>query len=54
MNDLTENEKIILGIMFRNLKNLIEKTNDLEIGDEWFSENDLFYLACKLGIEDYM
>lgn len=54
MNDFTDEEKVILGIMFRNLKNIIEKTNDLEVNDKWFSENDLFYLACKLGVEDYI
>jgi len=54
MNDLTENEKIILGIMFRNLKNVIDRTDDLNVNGLWFSANDLFSLACKLGIEDYM
>lgn len=54
MNDLTDNEKIILGIMFRNLNDVIKTTDDLNVRGLWFSANDLFSLACKLGIEDYM
>lgn len=54
MNDLTDNEKIILGIMFRNLNDVIKTTDDLNVRGIWFTASDLFNLACKLGIEDYM
>ena len=54
MKELTDSEKRILTIMFRNFKNLLDNADYLYMrGGDCFDANDLFDLAEKLGVEDY-
>ena len=50
LNDL---EKKVLAMLFSMGSTVIEAQDGyIEIDNESFSRNDLFNLACKLGIED--
>jgi len=52
--ELTDEEKEILEVMFRNMKEFIDLCDGcLDIHGEIFRRNDLFYLAEKLGVEEY-
>lgn len=54
MQELTDSEKHILAIMFRNFKNLLDDADYLYMrGGDCFDANDLFALAEKLGVDDY-
>lgn len=49
----TEKEKIFMSMLLTIGRTIIDTTNSLSIGsDEYFDCNDLYYLACKLGLED--
>lgn len=56
MNELTEKEKNFLGMLFKMANIIIEESDgyfELSKFDyESFSRNDLFKLACTLGIEN--
>lgn len=49
----TEQEKIILKVMFQNMRNVIDSCDEFNINYACFDKNDLFYLAEKLGISNY-
>lgn len=51
---LTDEEKEILRVMFRNMNEIIDLGDGyLDIHGESFDRNDLFDLAEKLGVEKY-
>ena len=54
MTELTNTEKALLGVMFNNFDNVIRFSEEIVIDGNYYTSNDLFKLACKLGIEDYM
>ena len=50
----TEKEINVLTMMFRIVNTVLYAQNGyMEVGNESFDRNDLYYLAEKLGIEDY-
>ena len=52
--ELTDEEKEILRVMFRNMNEVIDLCDGyIDIHGEIFNENDLFDLAKKLGVEGY-
>ena len=52
--ELTDKEKEILRVMFRNMNEIINLCDGyLDIHGESFGRNDLFDLAEKLGVEEY-
>lgn len=52
--EFAEIEKDILGTMFGNMLDVIEICDGyLSIRGKTFDRNDLYELACKIGIEDY-
>lgn len=53
--ELTDEEKEILRVMFRNMNEVIDLCDGyIDIhGKSYFYRNDLFDLAEKLGVEEY-
>ena len=52
--ELTDEEKEILRVMFRNMNEVIDLCDGyIDIHGEIFNENDHFDLAKKLGVEGY-
>ncbi len=50
----TEQEKIVLRLMFMNFSNILESCGGyIDIDDMGFSRNDLYSLFLKIGIGDF-
>lgn len=54
MEGFTEKEIFILSVMINQMDYLLRVTNEIKANGEVITLNDLFDLACKLGVEKFM